>query len=456
VSLTGETSQSRGIPRMSAAVAGAARLGGLCSRERSLAAASWSMAAVRAQYLTSRGAAASAELSLARQGPAFASVTLGVRRFRSSTVARGLKAGIVGLPNVGKSTLFNALTESKGAQAENFPFCTIEPNVGVVTVPDERLHTLAKISNSKSVVAATVEFVDIAGLVKGASKGEGLGNQFLADIRETDCIVQVVRCFDDDQVIHVDGRVDPVQDTDVINFELAISDFAQIERRLERLGKSKGKVDAKLAEVERGALERIMASLEGGRPARSVELNEDERAVVTHLNLLTMKPMIYAANVPEEDLASQGADNRHVKALKAKASEERCEVVVVSARVEAELVDLDAAERVEYLSALGVEEGGLNALVQAAYRTLGLQTYFTTGEKETRAWTIRQGFTAPQAAGVIHSDFEKGFIRAETIAFQDFIECGGEKGAKDKGKMRLEGKEYVVQEADVLLFRFAN
>jgi len=323
-------------------------------------------------------------------------------------------------------------------------------------VPDERLDVLAKMSASKSVIPTTVEFMDIAGLVKGASKGEGLGNQFLADIRETDCIVQVVRCFEDDNVVHVDGRVNPVEDVDVINFELALSDFAQIERRLERLGKSKGKIDAKLIELEKDALTKIMAQLEEGKPARAVEMSDEARELVGHLNLLTMKPLIYAANVPEDDLAEGGADNVHVQALRAKAGEEKCEVVIVSAKVEAELVELDGEDREEYLEALGVSEGGLNALIQAAYKTLGLQTYFTTGEQETRAWTIPVGATAPKAAGVIHTDFEKGFIRAETIAFDDFVECGGEKGAKEKGKMRLEGKEYVVKDADVLMFRFAN
>ncbi|GAB4814047.1 hypothetical protein N2152v2_001093 [Parachlorella kessleri] len=378
------------------------------------------------------------------------------RGFRTTTVTCGLRTGIVGLPNVGKSTMFNALCENGKAQAANFPFCTIEPNVGIVAVPDARLAILSKMSGSEKLVPTSVEFVDIAGLVKGASKGEGLGNQFLANIRECDSIVQVVRCFEDADVVHVAGKVDPVDDTDVINFELALADITQIERRLERLKKIKGKTtdEAKKNELEAGALQRIMQALEQNQPARSVSLSEEEAELVRGLCLLTMKPMIYAANVAEEDLADQGATNSYVQALREKAAGESCDVVVVSAQVEAELNELDKEEAAEYLASLGVEEGGLGSLISATYRQLGLLTYFTTGEKETRAWTIKAGFTAPQAAGVIHTDFERGFIRAETVAYDDFVTAGGFNPAKEKGLLRSEGKEYVVKEGDVMLFRF--
>ncbi|CAG9461923.1 unnamed protein product [Pedinophyceae sp. YPF-701] len=376
------------------------------------------------------------------------------RSFRTSVVSMGLRTGIVGLPNVGKSTMFNALTESSGAQAANFPFCTIEPNTGVVEVPDPRLAVLSEISSTKNTIPAVVEFVDIAGLVEGASKGEGLGNKFLDDIRNVDCIVHVVRCFEDENVVHVSGRVDPVQDSLVINGELALSDYAQIERRLERMKKLGKKEDPKKLALEEGALKRIMEALEEGLPARSVELTKEEAELVRNLNLLTIKPMIYAANVAEDDLADKGASNEHVTALRARAEEENQSVVIMSAKVEEELVDLDEEERAEFLAELGAEEGGLKSLIRAAYSALGLQTYFTTGEKETRAWTIRKGMTAPQAAGVIHTDFEKGFIRAETVSYDDFVACNGYGKAKETGKLRLEGKEYVVSEGDVLLFRF--
>ena len=390
-------------------------------------------------------------------------------------------AGIVGLPNVGKvgilhtyhtysctmpthfspslcrlqSTMFNAICENGKAQAANFPFCTIEPNVGVVAVPDPRLAVLSSLSGSQNLIPAAVEFVDIAGLVKGASKGEGLGNQFLANIRECDSLVQVVRCFENADVIHVAGKVDPADDVDVINFELALADISQIEKRLDRLKKTKGKPgeEAKKMAVEAAALEKVMQGLEDGKPARAVELADDEEVLIRGLCLLTAKPLIYAANVSEEDLGNGGADNPHVAALKKQADVDGCDVVIVSAQVESELKGLDPEEAAEYLADLGATEGGLGSLIRATYRQLGLLTYFTTGEKETRAWTIKAGMTAPQAAGVIHSDFEKGFIRAETVGYDDFVGAGGMGGAKEKGLLRLEGKEYVVAEGDVLLFR---
>jgi len=301
--------------------------------------------------------------------------------------------------------MFNAICENGKAQAANFPFCTIEPNVGVVAVPDPRLDKLSAITKSRKIVPTSIEFVDIAGLVKGASKGEGLGNQFLANIRECDSIVQVVRCFEDQDVVHVAGKVDPIEDTDVINFELALSDVSQIEKRLEKLkkGRAPKPEEAKKNEIEATALKKILDALENGKPARSVELNEEEQDLVKALCLLTAKPMIYAANVSEEDLGTQGADNVHVQALKKKAAEENSDVVVISAQVEAELNELDPEEALEYLSDLGVEEGGLKSLIRATYKQLGLLTYFTTGEQETRAWTVQEGSTAPKAAGVIHS-----------------------------------------------------
>lgn len=359
------------------------------------------------------------------------------------------------MPNVGKSTLFNAMVQNAKAEAANFPFCTIEPNTGVVTLRDQRLNALSTMSKSKQVVPTTIEFVDIAGLVQGASKGEGLGNQFLSHIREVDSIVQVLRCFEDENVIHVDGRVDPVADSETINLELALADLAQIEKRLARIRKgSRVKADKAKEEEEAAVLERIQVALEAGKGARTVPLTQDEFPLVKGLSLLTMKPMIYAANVSEEDLPTQGQGNVHVEAVRKLALEQETEVVVVSAQVESELVDLDEDERKEFLESIGVQEGGLNSLVRATYKQLGLLTYFTTGEQETRAWTIRQGMTAPQAAGVIHTDFEKGFIRAETVAYDALVDCGSMVSAKEKGLVRLEGKEYVVQEGDVMLFRF--
>jgi len=360
-----------------------------------------------------------------------------------------LRAGIVGLPNVGKSTLFNALVANAKAQAANFPFCTIEPNTGIVAVPDERLQTLATIANSAETVPARVEFVDIAGLVKGASQGEGLGNQFLANIREVDAIVHVVRCFDDDDIIHVSGSVDPVRDIEVINLELALADLSQLERRVDRSRKLSR--TSKEAQTEVGVLEQILVVLNEGKPARQVVLNEEEEALVKPLGLLTRKPVIYAANVSEDDLSS---GNAWVEQVRTVAAQDNAQVVVVSAQVESELIELPEADRAEFLTSLGVEEGGLKSLIRATYDLLGLRTYFTSGPKETRAWTIQAGMLAPQAAGVIHSDFERGFIRAETVAYKDLVTTGSMTAAKEKGLVRSEGKEYVVQEGDVLLFRF--
>ncbi|MBF2022129.1 MAG: redox-regulated ATPase YchF [Hydrococcus sp. C42_A2020_068] len=359
-----------------------------------------------------------------------------------------LTAGIVGLPNVGKSTLFNALVANAKAEAANFPFCTIEPNVGVVSVPDERLQVLAKLSHSEKIVPTRIEFVDIAGLVKGASKGEGLGNQFLANIREVDAIVHVVRCFENDDIIHVSGSVDPVRDIEVINLELALADLAQVERRIDRTRKQAR--NSKEAQIELRALEKLSAALNEGKSARQVDLSEEEAEAIKSLGLLTGKPIIYAANVSEEDLA-QG--NEWVEKVKQVAAAEGSKVVVVSAQVEAELVNLSEEERADYLAALGVEEGGLKSLIKATYELLGLRTYLTTGPQESRAWTIRAGMKAPQAAGVIHSDFEKKFIRAETISYEDLVAAGSMAAAREKGLVRSEGKDYVVQEGDVMLFR---
>jgi hypothetical protein len=360
-----------------------------------------------------------------------------------------LRAGIVGLPNVGKSTLFNALVANAKAQAANFPFCTIEPNVGVVAVPDHRLKVLAEISKSAEIIPARVEFVDIAGLVKGASQGEGLGNQFLANIREVDAIVHVVRCFEDDDIIHVSGSVDPVRDIEVINLELGLADLSQIDRRLDRVRKLAR--TSKEAQIELAALERLTATLNEGKSARQVSLNEEEEALIKPLGLLTSKPVIYACNVSEDDLAT---GNDWVEQVRAIATQENAQVVIVSAQVEAELIELPEEDRADFLASLGVEEGGLKSLIRATYTLLGFQTYFTTGPKETRAWTIKTGMLAPQAAGVIHSDFERGFIRAETVAYQDLVETGSMSAAKEKGLVRSEGKDYTVQEGDVMLFRF--
>ena len=360
-----------------------------------------------------------------------------------------LRAGNVGLPNVGKSTLFNAVVANSKAQAANFPFCTIEPNVGLVSVPDPRLDVLAGISSSEAILPARLEIVDIAGLVKGASKGEGLGNQFLANIREVDAIIHVVRCFENDDILHVLDSVDPVRDIEIINMELILSDMAQVEKRIERARKDARTKKEAVIEVE--ALEKILPALQEGLPARSVALTEDQEAVVKPLGLLSGKPIIYAANVSEDDLAT---GNERVEAVKAIAKQEGARVIVISAQVESELIELSEDDRQEFLESLGVKEGGLQSLIRETYDLLGLQTYFTTGPKETRAWTIKKGMTAPQAAGVIHSDFERGFIRAETVAYKDLVENGSMSAAKEKGLVRSEGKEYVVAEGDVMLFRF--
>lgn len=360
-----------------------------------------------------------------------------------------LKAGIVGLPNVGKSTLFNALVANAQAEAANYPFCTIEPNSGVVSVPDPRLDQLAQLSRSKEIVPTRVEFVDIAGLVAGASQGEGLGNKFLANIREVDAIVHVVRCFEDDDVIHVSGSVGPERDAEVINLELGLADLSQVEKRRERLKKQVR--TSKEAQQEDAVLERIQTELEAGGAARNLDLSPEELALVKALGLLSAKPIIYATNVSENDLAG---GNAYAEAVVALAARERAETVRISAQVEAELIELPLEDRAEFLEGLGVSEGGLQSLIRATYSLLGLRTYFTSGEKETRAWTITAGMTAPQAAGVIHTDFERGFIRAQTIGCGQLLEAGSLAEARTRGWLRSEGKDYVVVEGDVMEFLF--
>ena len=364
-----------------------------------------------------------------------------------------LRAGIVGLPNVGKSTLFNAVTRTRKAEAANYPFCTIDPNVGVVTVPDARLAELKRIAGTTVVIPAAIEFVDIAGLVKGASDGEGLGNKFLTHIREVDAIVQVVRCFDDEDVLHVSGSVDPVRDIEVINTELMLSDLETVRKRRERVAKEVKRGD-KGAAVEDAVLLKIENALDAGKPALTVEQTPEERAISAQFFLLSDKPTIFACNVKESELAGADSNPYVVKVREYVSTHLSCEAVVISAQIESDLVDLEPAEAAEFLKSLGVDESGIGSLIRATYHLLGLQTYFTAGEKEVRAWTIHRGDTAPQAAGVIHSDFERGFIKAETVAYTDLVACGSVAAARDKGLYRMEGKEYLVKDGDVLLFKF--
>ena len=363
-----------------------------------------------------------------------------------------MKLGIVGLPNGGKSTLFNSLTKA-GAESANYPFCTIDPNVGVVTVPDERLNLLGDFYKSKKVTPAVIEFVDIAGLVKGASKGEGLGNQFLANIREVDAIVHVVRCFEDSNVVHVDGSIDPLRDIETINLELVFSDLEILERRIAKVTKT-ARMDKEAAK-ELTFLEKVKAHLEEGQLAITLETeNEDEDAWLATYNLLTAKPVIYAANVAEDDIADDGANNQYVQAVREYAAKQNSEVFVICAQIEEEISELDEDERKMFLEDLGLTESGLEKLVRASYHLLGLMSFLTAGEDETRAWTIKIGTKAPQAAGKIHTDFERGFIKAEVVNYQDLLDCGSYAGAREKGLVRMEGKEYVVQDGDVILFRF--
>ena len=363
-----------------------------------------------------------------------------------------MKLGIVGLPNVGKSTLFNSLTKA-GAESANYPFCTIDPNVGIVPVPDKRLKLLGDFYNSKKVTPAVIEFVDIAGLVKGASKGEGLGNQFLANIREVAAIVHVVRCFEDPNVIHVDGSINPLRDIETIELELIFSDIEILDRRIAKATKV-ARNDKKVAK-ELDFLQKIKAHLEDGKPAKTMELeNEDEEAWMGEYNLLTWKPVIFAANVAEDDLMDDGESNEHVAKVRELAKIENSEVFVICAQIEQEIAELDDDEKAEFLEDLGIAESGLEKLIAASYRILGLQSYLTSGEDETRAWTIPIGCKAPQAAGKIHSDFERGFIKAEVVNYQDLLDCGSYAGAREKGLVRMEGKEYVVRDGDVILFRF--
>lgn len=364
-----------------------------------------------------------------------------------------LRAGIVGLPNVGKSTLFNAVTRTRKAQAANYPFCTIDPNTGVVTVPDSRLTVLSDISKAAKIIPAVIEFVDIAGLVKGASQGEGLGNQFLTHIREVDAIIQVVRCFEDSNIHHVSGTVDPIRDIEVINTELVLSDLGAVQKRIDKTQKGARGGD-KQAKAEIAVLEKLAPHLDAGKPASTLDLSDDEKAIAKQFFLLTSKPTLFACNVAEGDLA-QGDSNPYVlKVREYVKTHHNTEAVIISAQIESDLIDLSETEQQEYLQGLGVKESGVGQLIRAAYHLLGLRTYFTTGEKETRAWTIHEGDKAPQAAGVIHSDFERGFIAAECTAYEDLVRLGSFAKAREAGKLRIEGKEYVVQDGDVLEFRF--
>ncbi len=364
-----------------------------------------------------------------------------------------LRAGIVGLPNVGKSTLFNAVTRTRKAEAANYPFCTIDPNIGVVTVPDDRLEPLSKVAKTQVVIPAAIEFVDIAGLVKGASQGEGLGNKFLSHIREVDAIVQVVRCFEDADIHHVSGAIDPIRDIEVINTELILADLDSVRKRRERLAKDVKRGD-KIAAAEDAVLAKVEPHLDAGKLALTCELTPEDRVIAKGLCLLTDKPTIFAANVKESELASADT-NPHVQKVRQYAETHiGCETVVISAQIESDLIDLSGEEAKQFLAELGVKESGIGLLIRATYHLLGLRTYFTAGEKEVRAWTIHEGDTAPKAAGVIHSDFERGFIKAETVAYADLMSCGSIAVAREKGLYRMEGKEYVVKDGDVLLFKF--
>ena len=362
-----------------------------------------------------------------------------------------LTAGIVGLPNVGKSTLFNAITRA-GAESANYPFCTIDPNVGVVEVPDERLIKLTEVVKPKKTVPTTFEFTDIAGIVKGANKGEGLGNQFLSHIRQVDAICHVVRCFEDENITHVSGKVDPIDDIETINLELILADLETVNRRYERVEKLARQKD-KEALQEYNVVKKIKDALEAEKPARSVQLTEEEEKFAKQLHLLTAKPVLYVANVSEDDITDI-ENNEHVQKVKQYAAKEDAKVIVVSAKIEEEIAELDPEEKELYLSELGIEQSGLDQLIKAAYDLLGLATYFTAGEKEVRAWTFKKGMKAPEAAGIIHSDFERGFIRAETVSYEDLMEAGSMAQARENGKIRLEGKDYVVQDGDVIHFRF--